>query len=80
MFRTMKEQTINKEFNFYYNMLSEVQKKSLLSMMKSFLGENEKGKRISIAQYNKELEEAEERINHGQFVTQESLRKESEKW
>ncbi|MCF8360787.1 MAG: hypothetical protein K9H26_18675 [Prolixibacteraceae bacterium] len=76
----MKEQTINKEFNFYYNMLSEVQKKSLLSMMKSFLGENEKGKRISIAQYNKELEEAEERINHGQFVTQESLRKESEKW
>jgi hypothetical protein len=76
----MKEQTINKEFNFYYNMLSEVQKKSLLSMMKSFLGEKEKGKRISIAQYNKELEKAEERINHGQFVTQESLRKESEKW
>jgi hypothetical protein len=78
--RTMKEQTLNQEFDFYYNMLSEVQKRSLLSMMKSFIGGKENTKRVSIAQYNRELEAAEERINRGQFVTQDSLRKEAEKW
>lgn len=78
--RTMKEQALNQEFDLYYNMLSEVQKRSLLSMMKSFLGEKEKTKRISIAQYNKELEAAEKRINGGHFIAQESLRKEAEKW
>lgn len=76
----MKEQTLNQEFDFYYNMLSEVQKRSLLSMMKSFIGGKENTKRVSIAQYNSELEAAEERINRGQFVTQDSLRKEAEKW
>ncbi len=76
----MKEQTLNQEFDFYYNMLSEVQKRSLLSMMKSFIGGKENTKRVSIAQYNRELDAAEERINRGQFVTQDSLRKEAEKW
>lgn len=79
--RAMKEQPVNQEFNFYYNMLSEGQKKSLLSMMKSFLGKiEEKPKRVSVAQYNKELEEAEKRIAEGQFITQESLREEAKKW
>jgi hypothetical protein len=33
----MQEQTLNKEFSVYFDMLSESQKKSLLAMMKSFL-------------------------------------------
>ncbi len=78
--RTMKEQTLNQEFDFYYNKLSMVQKKSLLSMVNSFVGEKGKTKRVSIAQYNEDLEVAEERINSGQFITQQSLRKEAEKW
>lgn len=78
--RTMKEQTLNQEFDFYYNKLSMVQKKSLLSMVKSFVGEKGKTKRVSIAQYNEDIEVAEERINSGQFITQQSLRKEAKKW
>jgi L-lactate utilization protein LutC len=77
----MKEQTLNREFKLYYSRLSKAQKESMLSMMKSFLDETAgKSKRISVAQYNKELEEAEERINNGQFITQESLREEAKGW
>jgi hypothetical protein len=77
----MKEQTLNQEFKYYYSMLSEEQKESLLSMMKSFLdaaaGESN---RISVDQYNKELEESERRIKDGEFITQESLRDEAKGW
>jgi hypothetical protein len=77
----MEEQALNQEFYFYYNKLTEGQKKSLLTMMKSFLGEKEEEKgRISVKQYNKELEEAEKRIKEGRFITQESVREESKKW
>lgn len=81
IFTEMKEQALNQEFSVYYNMLSESQKKSLLKMMKSFLGKSiDKTKRISVAQYNKELEEAEQRIESGQFINQESLREEAKEW
>lgn len=77
----MQEQALNKEFSVYYNMLSESQKKSLLAMMKSFLGKSiDKTERISVAQYNKELKEAEQRIERGKFITQESLREEAKEW
>ncbi len=77
----MKEQTLNQEFSIYYDMLSDIQKKSLLTMMKSFLGKSiDKTKRISVTQYNKEIEEAEQRIESGQFVTQESLKEDAKEW
>jgi L-lactate utilization protein LutC len=77
----MKESTLNQEFNFYYSKLTEGQKRSLLTMMKSFLEKTEeKSRRISVTQYNKELAEAEKRIAQGQFITQESLREEAKKW
>ena len=77
----MKEQALNQEFYDYYNRLSKVQKESILSMMKSFLGKSkEKTKRISVKQYNKELKEAEGRIGKGEYITHESLKEEAKKW
>jgi hypothetical protein len=76
----MAEHALKQEFDSYFNMLSDVQKQSLLSLMKSFLSEQEKTQRISIEQYNSELEAAERRIGKGQFVSHETLRKEAEKW
>jgi hypothetical protein len=77
----MKEQALNQEFYHYYNRLSKVQKESILSMVKSFLGKSEeKTQRISVKQYNKELEEAEKRINKGEYFTHESLKAEAKKW
>ncbi len=71
----------HQEFNFYYNKLTEGQKRSLLTMMKSFLERSEENlDRISVAQYNKELADAEKRIAQGEFITQESLREEAKKW
>ena len=77
----MKEQALNQEFYHYYNRLSKVQKESMLSLVKSFLEKSEeKTKRVSIEQYNKELEEAEKRISEGEYVTHESLKAEAKKW
>ncbi len=77
----MKEQALNQEFYHYYNRLSKVQKESMLSLVKSFLEKSdEKTKRVSVKQYNKELEEAEKRIGEGEYVTHESLKAEAKKW
>jgi hypothetical protein len=77
----MKEQALNQEFFSYFNRLSKGQKESMLSLVKSFLEKDDKKtKRISVKQYNKELEEAEKRINDGEYITQESLKEEAKKW
>jgi hypothetical protein len=77
----MKEQALNQEFFSYFNRLSKGQKESMLSLVKSFLEkDNKKTKRISVKQYNKELEEAEKRISEGEYITQESLKEEAKKW
>ncbi len=77
----MEQQTLNHEFNFYYNLLSEGQKESLLSVMKSFLEKkSEKFERISLSQYNKELDDAENRIAAGHFISHESLKEDIKKW
>jgi len=77
----MKEQALNQEFFHYYNRLSKIQKESMLHLVKSFLEKDEdKTKRVSIEQYNKELEEAEKRISEGNYVTHESLKTEAKKW
>lgn len=77
----MQEQTLNKEFRIYYNMLSESQKQTLLALVKSFLDTSDKDtNRVSVAQYNKEIEEAENRVANGHFTSHESLLKEAEKW
>jgi len=77
----MQEQALNQEFNYYYNKLSKSQKESMLSMIKSFVGNKEsKTKRISIEQYNKELQAAEKRISEGKYVTHDKLKAEAKKW
>ena len=77
----MKEQALNQEFYRYFNRLSKVQKESMLSLVKSFLEMSEETpKRVSVKQYNKELEEAEKRISKGDYATHESLKAEAKKW
>lgn len=73
----MTNMTINNEFYLYFNILTESQKKSLLSLVKSFIKDKD---RISIDDYNKELEAAEERIMRGEYIKQDDLEKEIEKW
>lgn len=62
----------DKEFFSYFNILTESQKESLLLLIKSFIKNEE---RISIDDYNKELEAAEERIVRGKYIEQDDLEK-----
>ncbi|MCD4696385.1 MAG: hypothetical protein K8S16_09120 [Bacteroidales bacterium] len=73
----MNEQTINQEFNNYFQLLSQSQKESILSMIKSFLNQPE---RISLEQYNKEISKVEESIEKGNYLSQDDLEKVSKEW
>lgn len=72
---------LDKELLQYFMKLDEPQKRSLLEMMKTFLKRsNESLQPVSIEQYNRELDEAMERINKGNFTTLEELEKEMQLW
>jgi hypothetical protein len=72
---------LDKELIHYFTRLNEPQKKSLLEMMKSFLRlGDEQMQPVTTEQYNKDLDEAMERINRGEFITLEDLEKEMQSW
>ena len=72
----------DKELLKYFTQLNEPQKRSLLQMMKAFLN-SEKAvseQNISLLKYNKELDEAMERIDKNIYTTLEELEKEMDVW
>lgn len=72
---------LDKELIKYFTKLNEPQKKSLLEMIKSFLKPTGDALTpVTIEEYNKELDEAMQRINHGDFTTLEELEKEMQSW
>ena len=72
---------LEKEWLHYFVKLNETEKKSVLQLLKTFLKTRGKNAgRISIEQYNKELDEAEKQIEAGNFITQEEMEKEVSKW
>jgi hypothetical protein len=72
---------LEEEMHNYFIQRNEAEKKSVIQMLKKLL-KIRKGalQRATIEQYNKELEEAEKQIEKGNFITQEELEKEMEKW
>ncbi len=77
----MSISTIDKELLKYFTQLDETQKKSLLELIKTFLkGSKESMERVSLEQYNRELDEAMERISRGEYTTLEVLEKEMQSW
>ena len=77
----MAYSTKDKELISYFSLLDEKQKETLLEMIKSFVKPgNSSTERVSVEQYNKELDEAMERIEKGEFVTMEELLKEMKTW
>lgn len=72
---------VDKELIKYFTQLNEPQKQSLLQMIKTFLKlDDEQGDPITKEQYNKELDEAMDRISKGEFTTLEELEKEMHSW
>ena len=73
---------LDKELGSYLKQLNETEKKSVLLMLKTFLqGRNQRSAgRISIEQYNKEIDEALAQVAEGYFITQDEMEKRAAKW
>jgi predicted transcriptional regulator len=74
-------QTTDQQLQYYLAQLNEAEKKSLLQMLQTFLtGRKETVERISIEQYNREIEEAEAEYDRGEYITHEEMVKRLKQW
>ncbi len=72
---------LDQQIQEYLPLLDAEEKQSLLGVIAAFMKlKKSGGKRISAAQYNKELDEALSEVRDGRFTTQEQLEKEAQKW
>jgi len=71
---------IKKQVNDYLPLLSPRQQALILEMIKSFLNVDNDGKRITLKQYNKEINDAVSKIEKGDLVSHEDAIKELSKW
>jgi hypothetical protein len=70
-----------KEWQNYFAQLNEVEKKSVLLMLKAFLQGRDSGiKRASIEQYNKEIDDALAEVEEGDYISQNEMEKIAAKW
>lgn len=73
--------SLEKELFKYILQLDEAEKKSVLEMLKTFLrGKRKEGARVSLEQYNKEIDEAIAEVEAGSFYTFEEVEKMSKDW
>jgi hypothetical protein len=61
-------------------MLLKTENEAVLKKIRSIFNSSKGNARITIEQYNKEIEAAESRIKKGKFVRHEDVVRESEKW
>jgi hypothetical protein len=72
---------LEEEWNSYFVRLNEVEKKSVLLMLKTLLQRrNRDSDRISIEDYNKEIDEALAEVEEGNYITQEQMEKRASEW
>jgi hypothetical protein len=76
----MTTTSIKKQVEDYLPMLSTKQQVLVLEMIKSFLQVDNDTKRISKRQYNKELDDAVERIEKGNSISHKEALEEIAKW
>lgn len=72
---------LERELVQYILQLDEAEKKSVLQMLKTFLkGREKKVPRVSIEQYNEEIDNAIARVEAGDYFTQEEVEKMAKGW
>ena len=78
----MSAQSFEQDFDQYWSKLSIVEKESLLAMAKNYvqLKDENDTDRVSIEEYNKEIDEAVARVEAGEFYTHEEVVKMSKDW
>ncbi len=74
-------QLIDKQINEYLPLLGIDEKKSILSVIKSFLKiKKEQRLAASIENYNQELETAESEYENGNYISHEEMLKQIKQW
>jgi vacuolar-type H+-ATPase subunit D/Vma8 len=76
----MTATAIKKQVDNYLPLLSVKQQALILEMIKNFLNVDKDTKRITRKQYNKEINQAAERIEKGNFVSHKDALKELSQW
>ena len=76
----MSTSAIKRELNAYLPLLTAKQQELLLEMVKNILQVEPSEKRISVKQYNDELNVSIKQAKEGKTVTHAQLLKEMEKW
>lgn len=72
---------LEQEWQSYFVQLNDVERKSVLLLLKTFLQRRHEDEgRISIDQYNKEIDEALAEVAAGNYITQEEMEKKAAKW
>ena len=72
---------LEKEWFSYFELLNEAEKKSIITLLKTFLQQrNADAAGISIEQYNKEIDESLGEIAEGNYINQDEMEKKSAKW
>jgi hypothetical protein len=72
---------LDKEMYSYFTRLNEAEKKSVVQMLKTFMkGRGKNTGRISIEQYNKEIDDAMTELEKGEIYTHEEVVKISKNW
>jgi hypothetical protein len=75
------ENVLEKKMFNYFSQLNEQGKKSVVQMLKVFLNARTKNmKRMSIEQYNIELDKAMEEVKRGETYTHDEVAEMSKKW
>lgn len=72
-------QVIDKQIIEYLPLLGKEEKKTILDFIKLYI-KKDKPDRISIEQYNKEIDEAMARIDKGEYYTQEEVKSMMKDW
>ena len=70
---------LNEELTNYILQLNDSEKKSILLMLKTFLNRKETD-RVSLEQYNEEIDEALMEVEAGNFLTQKEVELQVAKW
>ncbi len=76
----MKAVTVKRELSTYLPLLSARQQSLILEMIKGLLHVDSKEKRISLEQYNIEVDAALKEFKQGKGVSHEDVVKQTKKW
>ena len=76
----MTIKTIDAQMLKYWPMLEKDEKQSILSVVKSFLKQKDVSGRMTIEEYNRELDEADNRMDAGGGISLEDAIKDAASW